>query len=87
MVAIRSRSKVRTLHLVGACWRRPGIDYASYVAYGPSFPDPSTYHTPCGNCFAKQLVKNLDLDGNDSPSTGSSSSAEAAAGQAGAPEP
>ena len=84
VVAIRARSKVRTLHLVGSCWRRPGVDYASYVSYGATLPDPSTYHAACGNCFRKQVVKHIELDGNESASTGSSSS-EAPAGGSGGP--
>ena len=70
---MRTRSKIRTLHLVGACWRRPGVGYQVGQDFGNKLPPTSAYHTACKNCFMQPRLLDPDLDGVAFPTTGSSS--------------
>ena len=74
VVARRIRSKVRTLHLVGACWRQPGVHYVVGELFGTVLPDPSKYNPVCKNCFKRPEAVNSIFSGVDSPTTGSSGS-------------
>ena len=74
VVARRLRSKVRTLHLVGACWRQPGVHYVVGELYGNVLPEAAKYNTVCKNCFKRPEAVHTVFGGADSPTTGTSGS-------------
>ena len=51
VMSIVGRSKKRTLHCVGSCYRRPGHDYKDYVVIGDQRPDLKAGERLCGSCF------------------------------------
>ena len=67
MVSVRT-SGWRTLHQVGSCWRRPGIDYRVESAHGDVLPDPGRYNAVCKSCFIKPTAKQLVADVDDTAS-------------------
>ena len=56
----RPNGRCRTLHLCGGagCWRRPGVHFAFYEAFGDAEPDVGTYTRRCRDCFA--IIKKLE---------------------------
>ena len=73
IIGQRVRSKVKTLHLVGACWREPGRDYIVGEFCGSALPDSSKYTAACKNCFFRRLGDKVALSGEETPTTGASS--------------
>ena len=73
IIGKRVRSGVKTLHLMGACWRQPGRDYLVGEICGNSLPDPSKYTQICRNCFHRTLGSKLAISGEETPTTGASS--------------
>lgn len=53
VVSVVGRSKMRTLHRVGECFRKPGERYANYDYIGNEPPDASMFHRACRVCFPK----------------------------------
>ena len=53
VVSVVGRSKMRTLHRVGECFRKPGEHYANYDYIGNEPPDASMFHRACRVCFPK----------------------------------
>lgn len=51
VVCIRRSSKRRTLHLVGACHRRPGVNYDDYKNHGSERPAAAHYTVVCKQCW------------------------------------
>ncbi len=70
VVAIRTRSRFRTLHRIGSCYRRPGLHYLEYRAF-MDMPAAANFDATCKLCFAQSVVDESDA------STGSSSSEDA----------
>ena len=73
IVGKRVRSGVKTLHLMGACWRQPGKDYQVGEICGAALPDASKYNAVCRNCFHRSLGSKVALSGEETPTTGASS--------------
>ena len=44
-------SKIRRLHFMGNCGRRPGEHYRSYKVFGDEAPEASKYDKRCRQCF------------------------------------
>jgi hypothetical protein len=73
VVCIRRSSKRRTLHLVGACHRRPGVSYDEYKGYGSERPASSHYTVVCKQCWPTGApVTELEEVITDDESTSSS---------------
>jgi len=74
LIATRARSRFRTLHRKGSCFREPGRDYHEYRVVGPILPDSTMYDAACRSCFARDapLAERPEAE-EDSASTGSSS--------------
>ena len=53
VVSISRRTAFRRLHLLGACRRVPGVDYALYELLGEELPAPEQYHDHCHACWAR----------------------------------
>ena len=51
VMSLVGRSKRRTLHRVGSCYRRPGRDYKDYVVIGDQRPELKAGERLCGSCF------------------------------------
>ena len=47
--------KVRRLHKIGACYRKPGLDFANYEVLSADIPDPPCYNRVCKDCFPRGL--------------------------------
>jgi len=78
VVSLRRNSKHRTLHLVGACYRRPGVDYQDWLALGDSKPPASEYTSVCRQCWPRTGASDpfeagMDREDTSSTSFGSSS--------------
>ena len=73
-VSIVGRSRVRSLHRHGECYRRPGIHYRTFEELGDSWPSKN-YHRVCKACFPKQLdAEHEDEQSSDSDDSEVSSS-------------
>eukprot|EP00972_Heterocapsa_arctica_P010865 1591772-Heterocapsa_arctica.AAC.1 len=73
-VSIRPGSGFRRLHLLGACGRRPGVDYLLYQFVGIKCPSTDEYHDWCRQCW-RSGGPATDY-GSDVASSSSSSSSE-----------
>ena len=77
VICITNKTSTRRLHLLGACWRIPGISYRQFELMGEEMPDPQQYNAICGDCWKKkedEAATNIDFkDGTDSETTSSSS--------------
>ena len=72
VMSVVGRSKRRTLHVVGGCYRVPGIDYKDFVVIGDTRPELEGGERACGTCFgAKDKVVS---EAEQIPSSESSSS-------------
>ena len=72
VVSMDSRGGERTWHILGNCWRRPGIHYAKYQVLDPG-KEVSGFHRVCIDCFPKNKTlkpKSIALS-SDSSSSGS----------------
>ena len=65
-------AKIRRLHYVGNCGRRPGEHYRTFEVYGAWAPDPTKYDKRCRQCFPEE-VDCLDLDLQEVPEDSDSS--------------
>ena len=74
-VAISSKKKVKTLHLLGSCYMIPGIDYPSFTYAGEKFPNKRTFHGVCKWCARDEGAQD---PGDHSSDTVTSSSTEEA---------
>ena len=54
VMSVVGRSKRRTLHRVGSCYRRPGRDYKDYVVIGDQRPELKLGERLCGSCFSSR---------------------------------
>ncbi|CAE7764855.1 DNAJC17, partial [Symbiodinium necroappetens] len=54
-VSVVGRSRQKTLHRSGECYRVPGIHYKEFLDLGDQWPDKTAYHKACKVCFPKQV--------------------------------
>ena len=54
-VSIVGRSRLKTLHRSGECYRVPGIHYKEFLDLGDQWPDKTAYRKACKVCFPKQV--------------------------------
>ena len=54
VLSVVGRSKRRTLHCVGSCYRRPGIHYKDFLVIGDNRPQLEAGERLCTSCFGKQ---------------------------------
>ena len=77
VVSMSMRTSVRCLHLVGRCWRQPGVTYFKYEDLGP-IADASKYNRVCKHCwpsgFKGTAVQAEEKAVNESEEESSSSS-------------
>ena len=77
VVSMSMRTGVRCLHLVGGCWRQPGVTYFKYEDLGP-IADASYYYRVCKQCwqgvFKGTAAEAEEKEGNESEEESSSSS-------------
>ena len=81
VVSMSMRTSVRCLHLVGGCWRQPGVTFFKYEDLGP-IADASKYNRVCKQCWpsgfkgtANQAEEEAGKESEDKSSSSSSSSA------------
>ena len=67
IISIRQGSEIRTLHLLGACHRRPGVDYREWLVAGEERPQQSEHMQVCRQCGPPPAT--LREDSVDSDST------------------
>ena len=72
VMSIVGRSKRRTLHQVGGCYRIPGVDYRDYVVIGDTRPALIEGEKLCGTCFGSK--EKAFSESEEVPSSESSSS-------------
>ncbi len=77
IVSISSGRRVRRLHRLGLCHRRPGIHYHRYEEYGAKFPPPSQYNDYCKDCWKKDAPGSQG-ERDDSSETGGGTSSSSA---------
>ncbi len=84
VISISKKRDIRCLHLIGACYRQPGISYLRYEHLGDTCPPPTAYDTYCKGCWSGDLhpmggrtAGDQTTDTADSDSESSSSSGEA----------
>ena len=53
-VSVSIKARVSCLHLVGGCWRQPGVDYLMYEDLG-SIADASKYNRMCKQFWSSGL--------------------------------
>ena len=54
VLSVVGRSKRRTLHQVGSCYRIPGVHYKEFMVVGDSRPSLEQGEKLCATCFGKQ---------------------------------
>ncbi len=87
VLSVVGRSKRRTLHRIGSCYRLPGVHYKEFLVVGDERPQLEVGEKLCASCFgradktaAEAVSSDLDVesasDSSSSTSLGSSSSEE-----------
>mmetsp|Transcript_25222 Transcript_25222/g.40376 ORF Transcript_25222/g.40376 Transcript_25222/m.40376 type:complete len:674 (+) Transcript_25222:59-2080(+) len=73
-VSLSRAGRPQTVHKVGSCWRRPGVDYKHYVALdeGELQSPSSQFSKVCSECFPKGLEE-LNISSSEDDSSNSSS--------------
>ena len=76
VLSVVGRSKRRTLHQVGACYRIPGVHYKDFLVVGESRPQLQPGEKLCSSCFGKQqkVFAEAEVAEPRSPSVSSASS-------------
>ncbi len=74
--SILGKRRVRRLHYVGLCYRRPGWDYAEYERHGDVVPAATEYDLVCRQCWPNGRPEG-QVDNSSVASTDESSSTEA----------
>ena len=75
VLALRAQAGFKTLHRVGSCWRRPGVDYGRFQDLGVALPSPERYSSACKTCFGRAGILQTDEPVEESASSGDSSEA------------
>ena len=58
-VVAKTTKKVRCLHFIGACGKKPGIHYFSFDVWGDMMPPEAEIDTQCGTCFKEGVPVSL----------------------------
>ncbi len=74
--SVLGKRRVRRLHYVGLCYRRPGWDYAEYERHGDVAPAATAYDLVCRQCWPDGRPEEQG-EGSSVASTDESSSTEA----------
>ena len=80
-VSIVGRSKQRTLHRSGECYRKPGVHYKEFLDLGDQWPNKSDYHRACKACFPRQLGRTEGENQESSSSDSGVSSSDTESGE------
>ena len=80
-ISVVGRSRRRTLHRTGECYRKPGIHYREYRDLGDTWPAKSDYHRACRACFPKQREGCLGEEETSSTSSSEVSSSDSESGE------
>ena len=78
VITFTFKKRLRRLHYIGRCYRRPGVDYYDYEAHGETLPPPDRYDKTCLQCWppvggGPEQAGSDDSDEESSSSSGSSS--------------
>ena len=75
-VVVHTSKKLRRLHYVGSCGKRPNEHYKQFDVYGDEMPEASKYDRRCIDCFPeeKRLEEASENDGSMSSSSSTCSS-------------
>ena len=90
IVSITDKGRMRRLHFLGACGRRPGEHYAKWKHYGELPPRADEIDARCSICFPQsaaaastaKLPEDINTEDESDTSTSSSSSTPPRAGPA-----
>ncbi len=84
VVSISSGRRLRRLHKLGLCYRKPGIHYLRYEELGNVLPSPELYDDYCRDCWKADAPSSSQAPapspGSDGSDTGSSSSSSSTSG-------
>ena len=82
VLSVVGRSKRRTLHQVGACYRRPGIHFKEYLIVGDVRPVLEKGERLCISCFGKrdQIASEVGVGARSDSDSGSSLSSSTSLG-------
>ena len=81
VISISKKRRIKCLHLIRACDRRPGEHYQCYVTCGATAPASSEYNQVCKTCWpteTENLVEKTPMDSDNSEVIESSSSEDSA---------
>ena len=73
VTSVRTRTRIRCLHKVGACHRVPGVDYREFDVHTAAFPPASAFDLVCAACFPDFIAEG-ERDGDSESSSSSASS-------------
>ncbi len=75
VISISRKKNIRCLHLIGACYRQPGVSYLNFESLGDDCPPPTAYDTYCRGCWGgDSRPSGGRTSGNKTPSTATSDS-------------
>ena len=82
VLSVVGRSKRRTLHQIGACYRKPGVHYKEYLVIGDARPVLEKGERLCISCFGKrdQIASEIGLGAGSDDDSGSSLSSSTSLG-------
>ena len=72
-VAVSSKKKIRTLHLLGQCYLLPTLDYTTFSFLGPRLPSRNLYDQTCKWCAKSGDMNQKSQDSIDCGTATSSS--------------
>ena len=73
VLSVVGRTKRRTLHQVGACYRIPGVHYKEFLVVGDSRPSLEAGERLCTTCFGKQQKAFAEAEASEVQSVSASS--------------
>ena len=74
IMSIVGRSKRRTLHVIGGCYRVPGVDYREFVVIGSDRPQLKEGEKLCAVCFSAKEKAAVESGAEEIDDSASSSS-------------
>ena len=76
-VAVSSKKKIRTLHLLGECYMLPTLDYTTFTFLGSQLPSRNLYDQTCKWCAKSGDTKHKSTASSDCGTATSSSTEDA----------
>ena len=76
ILSIVGRSKKRTLHVIGGCYRVPGVDYRDFVVVGDVRPQLAEGERLCAVCFNSKEKAAVESGAEEEGMSSGSSSSE-----------